>query len=178
MLELARQCDILLFFYWNCSDSVVFCCFLKNNKIPHCQDSSNRKTRKYHTVRTVPTFMKNNKIPHCQDSSNRKITKYHNVSIGTVLTVWYYVIFLLELSWQCGILLFFLDVGSSNRKITKYHNVRTVPTSMKNNKIPQSGQFQNPIEKQQNTTLSSVVFWCFSRMLELFWQCCILLFFY
>jgi hypothetical protein len=43
---------------------------------------------------------------------------------------------------------------SSNRKITKYHTVRTVPTSMKNNKIPPSGQFQNPIEKQQNTTLS------------------------
>jgi hypothetical protein len=43
---------------------------------------------------------------------------------------------------------------SSNRKITKYHTVRTVPTSMKNNEIPQSGQFQNPIEKQQNTTLS------------------------
>jgi hypothetical protein len=34
---------------------------------------------KYHTVRTVPTYMKNNKIPHCQDSSNRKITKYHTV---------------------------------------------------------------------------------------------------
>jgi hypothetical protein len=34
---------------------------------------------KYHTVRTVPTSMKNNKIPHCQDSSNRKITKYHTV---------------------------------------------------------------------------------------------------
>jgi hypothetical protein len=43
---------------------------------------------------------------------------------------------------------------SSNRKTTKYHTVRTVPTSMKNNKIPQPGQFQNPIEKQQNTTLS------------------------
>jgi hypothetical protein len=29
---------------------------MKNNKIPHCQDSSksNRKTTKYHTVRTVP----------------------------------------------------------------------------------------------------------------------------
>jgi hypothetical protein len=45
---------------------------MKNNKIPHCQDSSNRKTTKYHTVRTVPTSMKNNKIPHCQASSNRK----------------------------------------------------------------------------------------------------------
>jgi hypothetical protein len=43
---------------------------------------------------------------------------------------------------------------SSNRKITKYHTVRTVPISMKNNKIPQPGQFQNPKEKQQNTTLS------------------------
>jgi hypothetical protein len=57
---------------------------------------SNRKTTKYHTVRPVPTSMKNNKIPHCQDSSNRKTTKYQDV--GTVLTVWYYVIFLLELS--------------------------------------------------------------------------------
>jgi hypothetical protein len=46
---------------------------MKNNIIPHCQDSSNRKTRKYHTVMTVPTFMKNNTIPHCQDSSNRKM---------------------------------------------------------------------------------------------------------
>jgi hypothetical protein len=33
---------------------------------------SNRKTTKYHTVRPVPTSMKNNKIPHCQDSSNKK----------------------------------------------------------------------------------------------------------
>jgi hypothetical protein len=46
----------------------------KNNKIPHCQDSSNRKIIKYHTVRTVPLSMKNNKISHCQNSSNRKIT--------------------------------------------------------------------------------------------------------
>jgi hypothetical protein len=34
---------------------------MKNNKIPHCQDSSNRKKTKYHTVRTVPISMKNNK---------------------------------------------------------------------------------------------------------------------
>jgi hypothetical protein len=27
MLELSWQCDISLFFYWNCPDSVVFCCF-------------------------------------------------------------------------------------------------------------------------------------------------------
>jgi hypothetical protein len=64
---------------------------MKNNKIPHCQDSSNRKIKKYHTVRTVPTFMKNNRIPHCQDSSNRKIT-----NVGTGLTVWYFVVFLLD----------------------------------------------------------------------------------
>jgi hypothetical protein len=43
---------------------------MKNNKIPHCQNTSNRKTTKYHTVRIVPSSMKNNKIPHCQDSSN------------------------------------------------------------------------------------------------------------
>jgi hypothetical protein len=30
---------------------------------------SNRKTTKYHNVRTVPTTMKNNKIPPCQDIS-------------------------------------------------------------------------------------------------------------
>jgi hypothetical protein len=89
---------------WNWPDSVVFCCFsigfwncpdsgillflmdvgtvltvwyMKNNKILHCQDSSNKKKTKYHTVRTVPTSMENNKIPHCQNSSNRKTTKYH-----------------------------------------------------------------------------------------------------
>jgi hypothetical protein len=38
---------------------------MKNNKIPHCQDSS--------------TSMKNNKILHCQNSSNRKTTKYQTV---------------------------------------------------------------------------------------------------
>jgi hypothetical protein len=82
--------------------------------------------------------------------------------------VWYFVVFLwmlelswqcdillffnkiLELSWQCGISLFFMDVGTvltvwyfvvfkSYWKTTKYHTVRTIPTSTK---------------KQQNTTLS------------------------
>jgi hypothetical protein len=67
---------------------------MKNNKIPHCQDSSNRKTTKYHTVRTVPTSMKNNKIPHCQDISNRKITKYNTVrTVPTSMIYW-----ILELS--------------------------------------------------------------------------------
>jgi hypothetical protein len=47
---------------------------MKNNKIPHCQDSSNKKTTKYHTVRPVPSSMKNSKISHSQDSSNKKIT--------------------------------------------------------------------------------------------------------
>ena len=50
---------------------------MKNNNIPHYQDSSNKKTTKYLTVRTVP--IENNKIPHCQDSSNRIITQYHTV---------------------------------------------------------------------------------------------------
>jgi hypothetical protein len=33
------------------------------------------------------------------------------MDVGTVLKVWYFVVFLLELSWQCGIWLFFMDVG-------------------------------------------------------------------
>jgi hypothetical protein len=46
---------------------------MKNNKIPvRTVPKSNRKTTKYHTVRPVPTSMKNNKIPHCRDSSNKK----------------------------------------------------------------------------------------------------------
>ena len=32
------------------------------------------------------------------------------MNFGAILTVFYYVIFLLELSQQCGILLFFMDV--------------------------------------------------------------------
>jgi hypothetical protein len=56
---------------------------MKNNKIPHCQDSSNRKTTKYHTFRTVPTSMKNNKIPHCQNSSNIH-EKQQNTTVRTV----------------------------------------------------------------------------------------------
>jgi hypothetical protein len=99
----------MLFFYWNCPDSVVLCYFSIGTVL-------NRKTTKYHTVRTVPTSMKNNKIQSCQDSSNRKITKYHTVrtvpksmknnkmcgillfsmDVGTGLTVWYFVVFLLD----------------------------------------------------------------------------------
>jgi hypothetical protein len=48
--------------------------------------------------------MKNNKIPHCQDSSCGILLFF--MDVGTVLTVWYFVVFLLELSGQCGILLF------------------------------------------------------------------------
>ena len=60
---------------------------MKNNKIPHCQNSSKihgkqqnttlseqfqdpRKITKYHTVRTVPRSTKNNEILHCQNNSN------------------------------------------------------------------------------------------------------------
>jgi hypothetical protein len=55
------------------------------------------------------------------------------MDVGTVLTVWYFVIFHGCWNWPDSVVFW---------------------TSMKNNKIPQSGQFQNPIEKQQNTTLS------------------------
>jgi hypothetical protein len=36
------------------------------------ETKSNIKKTKYHTVRPVPTSMKNNKIPHVQNSSNKK----------------------------------------------------------------------------------------------------------
>jgi ribosomal protein S8 len=88
----------------------------KNNIIPHCQDSSNRKITKYHTVRTVPTSMKNNKIPHCQDSSNI-YEKQQNITLSG------------QFQKKNNIIPHCQD--SSNRKITKYHTVRTVPTSMK-----------------------------------------------
>jgi hypothetical protein len=130
---------------------------MKNNKIPHCQDSSNRKTTKYHTIRTVPTSMKNNKIPQPRQSQNT-IERCWNCSdsvvfccfsIETVLTVWYFVVFHGYWNWPdsvvfccfsigfwncpgCGILLFFMDVGT----------VLAVWLTV-------------PIEKQQNTTLSS-----------------------
>jgi hypothetical protein len=51
-----------------------FVVFLLQNTTVRTVPKSNRKTTKYHTVRPVPTSMKNNKIPHCQDYSNRKIT--------------------------------------------------------------------------------------------------------
>jgi hypothetical protein len=97
----------------------------------HSQDSSNRKITKYNTVITVPTSMKNNKIPQpgqFQDPIECGILLFF-MDVGTVLTVWYFVVFHGCWNWpECGICLF-------------YHTVRTFPTSMKNNKIPQSGQF-------------------------------------
>jgi hypothetical protein len=105
MLELAWQCGILLFFYWNCSDSVEFC------NIHEKQQNT--------TVRTVLIEKQQNTTLSAHFQHPWKTTKYHTVRTvpiekqgNTVLTVWYYVIFLLELSWQCGILLFFIDVGT------------------------------------------------------------------
>jgi hypothetical protein len=54
---------------------------MKNNKMPHCQESSNRKITKYHTVRTVPTTMKNNKIPQSGQFQNTK-EKQHNTTLS------------------------------------------------------------------------------------------------
>jgi hypothetical protein len=56
---------------------------MKNNKIPHCQDSSNRKITKYHTLRTVPTSMKNNKIPQ----SGQFLNIMKNKTYHTFITV-------------------------------------------------------------------------------------------
>jgi hypothetical protein len=68
LLELFLQCGILLFFmdvgtvltlwyfvfFFIGTVPTVWYFVVFHNKIPHCQDSSNRKTTKYHTVWTVP----------------------------------------------------------------------------------------------------------------------------
>jgi hypothetical protein len=62
------------------------------------------------------------------------------VDVGTGLTVWYFVVFLLDLgtvlavifccfSWMLELLCTVRTVPKSNRKTTKYHTVRTVPKS-------------------------------------------------
>jgi hypothetical protein len=130
LLELSWQC-VMLFFYWilelswlwyfvvfhgcwNCSESVVFCCF----------------------------------------------------SIGTVLTVWYFVIFLLELSWQCGIMLFFYW-NCPDSVVLCYFSIGTVLR-----------MWYFVVFHRCWNWPDSVVFCCFSWMLELSWHCGILLFFY
>jgi hypothetical protein len=52
---------------------------MKNNKIPHCQNRSNRKTTKYHTVRTVLIEKQQNTTLSGQFQHLRKKTKYHTV---------------------------------------------------------------------------------------------------
>jgi hypothetical protein len=75
--------------------------------------------------------MKNNKIPQSGQFQNPFFHRCWNwpdsvvfccFFIGTVLTVWYCVVFLFDFG------------NSSNRKTTKYHTVRPVPTSMKTTK--------------------------------------------
>jgi hypothetical protein len=104
---------------WNCPDSVVFCCFSIGFWDCPTVPKSNRKTTKYHTVRTVPTSMKNNIIPHCQNSS-----------VGTVLTVWYFVVFLLDFGNVLTVWYFVVFHGCWNCPDS------VVLCSMKNNKIP------------------------------------------
>jgi hypothetical protein len=77
--------------------------------------------------------------------------------------VWYFVVFLLELFWQCDILLFVIDVGTvlTVWYFVVFHRCWNCSDSV---------VFWNCSD--------SVVFCCFSWMLELFWECGILLFFY
>jgi hypothetical protein len=87
---------------------------MKNNKILHCQNSSNRKTTKYQTVRTVPIKKQQNTTLSEQFQHPRKTTKYHSQ-----------------------------DVPKSNRKKTKCHTVRIVPIEKQQN-TTLSEQFQHP----------------------------------
>jgi hypothetical protein len=117
-LELFWQCGILFFFYWNCPDSVVFCCFSWMLELAwQCGILLffywilELSWRWYFVV-----------FHGCWNCSDSVVFCYF--SIRTVLTVWYFVVFLLdfgtvltvvfccfswmlELFWQCGILLFF-----------------------------------------------------------------------
>jgi hypothetical protein len=94
------------------------------------------------------------------------------MDVGTVLRVWYFVIFLLELSWQCGILLFFMDVGTvlTVWYFVVFHRCWNCPElswqcgillfftnihEKQHRKTTKSHTVRTvPIEKQQNTTLS------------------------
>jgi hypothetical protein len=87
-------------------------------------------------------------------------------SIRTVLTVCYYVIVLLELSWQCGIMLFFYW-NYPDSVVLCYFSIGTFLRVW----------YFVVFHRCWNWP-DSVVFCYFSLILELFWQCGILLFFY
>jgi hypothetical protein len=96
MLELFWQCGIMLFLYWNSPDSVVLCYFSIGTVLTVWY----WKITKYNTVRTVPTSVKNNKMWYfvvfhrCWNWPDSVV--FCCFFIGTVLTVWYCVIFLLD----------------------------------------------------------------------------------
>jgi hypothetical protein len=120
LLELSWQCGIMLFFYWNCPDSVVFCYFSIWTVLTVWY---------FVALRTVPTSIKNNKIQPCQDSSNRKITKYHTVrTVPTSMKN--FVIFLLELSWLWYFVVFHGCWNCSDSVVFCYFSIRTVLTGL------------------------------------------------
>jgi hypothetical protein len=118
ILELSWQCGIMLFFYCNCPDSVVFCCF----------------------------------------------SWILELSWQCVILLFYY--WILVLSWHCGIMLFFYW-NCPESVVLCYCSIGTVLTVW----------YFVVFHRCWNGP-ESVVFCCFSEMLELFWQCVILLFFY
>jgi hypothetical protein len=118
------------------------------------------------------------------------------MDVGTVLTVWYFVIFLLELSWQCGVMLFFYW-NCPDSVVLCYFSIGTVLTVWYF--VVFLLDFGTVVTVWYYSCFSiwtvltvwyfvffhgcwtcsdSVVFCCFSWMLELSWQCGILLIFY
>ena len=145
---------------WNWPDSVVFCCFFIG--FWNCPDCG-----------ILLFFM----------------------DVGTALTVWYFVIFLLELSWQCGIMLFFYW-NWPDSVVLCYFSIGTVLTVWYFVVFHRCWNWPDSVVfccfsigtvltvwycvvfLLDFGTVLTVVFCCFSWMLELFWQCGILLFFY
>jgi hypothetical protein len=97
---------------------------------------SNQRTKKYHTVETVPKSNKKKKKKQIQNKKKKKKKKNKNnffvllLDFGTVPTVWYFC-FLIRF-WNCsdGVVFFVFF------KNQKYHTVGTVPKSNQKSKIP------------------------------------------
>ena len=206
LLELSWMWYFVVFHgCWNCSDSVLFCYFSIRTVLTvwyfvvfhgcwNCSDSLVFCWFSIGTVLTVWYFVVFHRCWKWPDSvvfccfsigfwncPGCGILLFF-MDVGTVLTVWYFVIFLLELSWLWYFVVFhgcwncsdsvvfgvFHGCWNCSESVVFcYFSIRTVLTVC-----------YYVIFLLDFGTVLNVVFCCFSWMLELFWQCGILLFFY
>jgi hypothetical protein len=101
------------------------------------------------------------------------------MDVGTVLTVWYFVFFLLELSWQCDILLFFIDVGTGLTVVFCCFSIGTVLTVWYFVVFHGCWNCYDSVVFCYFSIRTILTVWYFVVfLLELSWQCGIMLFFY